>query len=238
MNQLAYGDDLGEHDSERYLRHLSESEDQTVPQLQQELAFVHEFLASLESAPTLMSESPASCRQRGTHWTDGPLVDPIDWDQVGETLATGGSGGTWVARMALELTIGQQRFRDAVDWCVDDKPGAELARLVLADVQPPSAGDRCIEIFRFEVDLKRRQTAVSVLCLVVVNSQLYIVEELLNDSDPTIQESGAVILESLVESQLRSDPDPEPYVVLAEMHPNERVREKAQTIRRDWVDWP
>ena len=100
------------------------------------------------------------------------------------------------------------------------------------------AGERCIEIFRSEHDLQRRQTAVGILCLVVANNQLYIVEELLNDPDPTIQEYGAAILENLVDSRLRADPNPEPFIALAENHSNEQVREKAATIRREWVEWP
>lgn len=238
LTQLAYGGELGERDSERYLRHLREIEDEIDLQLDQELAFVRDFLAGLDPRVTLPSESPARCSQRGKQWADGPCVDSIDWDRVHEILGTGGSGGTSVARLALELIIGEYRFRDAVDWCVDGGPGADLARSVLEDVRPRSAGERCIEIFRSEHDLQRRQTAVGILCLVVANNQLYIVEELLNDPDPTIQEYGAAILENLVDSRLRADPNPEPFIALAENHSNEQVREKAATIRREWVEWP
>jgi hypothetical protein len=97
---------------------------------------------------------------------------------------------------------------------------------------------RCIEIFRSEHDYQRRQSAIGILSLVVANDQLPIVEELLNDPDPTFQEYGAAILETLVDSQIRSDPDPEPFVALAEKHSNEQVREKAQEIRREWIGWP
>jgi hypothetical protein len=51
---------------------------------------------------------------------------------------------------------------------------------------------------------------------------------LLNDPDPTFQQYGAAILETLVASRIPSDPDPEPFVALAEKHANEQVREKAQ----------
>jgi len=237
LTQLAYGGELGEQDSERYLGHLREIEDEIDLPLDQELAYVRDFLAGLDPKATMAAESSARCSQRGKQWTDGPCVDSIDWDRVHGILATGGSGGTTVARLALELIIGEYRFRDAVDWCVDGNPGADLARSVLEDVRPRSAGERCIEIFRSEQDLQRRQTAIGILCLVVVNNQLYMVEELLNDPDPTIQEYGAAILEALVDSRLRTDPNPEPFIALAENHSNEQVREKAQTIRREWIDW-
>jgi hypothetical protein len=236
LSQLAYAGEIGERNSGRYLRHFSEIEGDGELQLDQELAFAREFLAGLDPAAAVAAESAA--RRRGKSWSDGPCVESIDWDWVHRTLRTGNFGGTGVAQQALELVIGETRFRDAVDWCVDGRPGANLARTVLRDVRPPSAGRRCIEIFRSEQDPQRRQSAIEILCLVAVNDQLYVVEELFNDADPIIQEYGAAILETLVETRLRSDPDPEPVVVLAEMHSNERVREKAQTIRREWIDWP
>jgi hypothetical protein len=238
VTQLAYGSEFGEPASRRYLDYLSAREDDLSPQLDQELGFVSEFLATIDPAVRLRSESPQGCSQFGQRWTEGPCVESIDWDRVSETLSTGGFGGTWVAQMALELIIGEDRFREAVDSYVDGTPGANLIRLVLDDVQPPSAGRRCIEIFRSQRDLQQRLSAVSLLCLIAVNDQLYIVEELLDDPNPAIQESGAVVLEKLVESQRRWDPDPEPFIALAETHSNERVRQKAHTIRSEWIDWP
>ena len=238
MTQLAYDSEFGESASRRYLEHLSERQDDLTPNLDQELGFVNALLADLDPEVRRKSESPQGCSRFGERWTDGPCVKLIDWDQVGATLSTGGSGGTWVAQMALELIIGEDRLREAVDCYIDGRPGADLVRLVLQDLQPPSAGRGCIEVFRSDQDLERRLRAVDLLCLVAVNDQLFAVEELLNDPNPTIQERGAVILENLVESQRRWDPDPQSFIALAENHPNERVRQKAQTIRNEWVDWP
>jgi len=193
LTQLAYGGELGEADSERYLRHLADTEDDPDEAIEQQIAFVREFLASLDFA-RLASDDLAAGQARVKEWIDGPCVDSIDWDGLHESLGVGARGGDWVAGLALERIIGEPRFRDAVDWCVDENPDADLACSVLEDVRPRSAGERCIEIWRWEDDLRRRRTAVGILCLVVVNSQLDIVGELLNDPDSTIQEYGAVIL--------------------------------------------
>ena len=126
VRQLAYGHEFAEHDSKFFLDHFAETQDEINPDVEIEVAFVLRFLARLLPVAS-NQQSHRRCSQLGTHWAGGPCVGPISWPRVDAALRTGSFGGTRVAQMALELVIGPDRFRDAVDWCVARRPGSELA---------------------------------------------------------------------------------------------------------------
>ena len=72
---------------------------------------------------------------------------PIDWEELAQELGTlrpdGESGGSDEARRAIELLLGEDRLRQAVDYYVAGRRGSELARHVLWQLHPWSAMQRC-----------------------------------------------------------------------------------------------
>jgi len=77
----------------------------------------------------------------------------IDWKRVadeigglddsGEEQITGTRGG----RRALEILLGEQNLRDAVDYWNSQEPGCFTAEMVLSIIKSKVAMDRCYEIY-------------------------------------------------------------------------------------------
>src|SRR4051812_43307752 len=94
----------------------------------------------------------------------------IDWKQLGQQLGTlrvdGESGGSSEALRAIELLLGEDQLRAAVDYYVAGHRGCELARSVLWQLHPWSAMQRCYEIYRSDADVGAKVSAVELLRVV------------------------------------------------------------------------
>jgi hypothetical protein len=163
------------------------------------------------------------------------MAATIDWEglarQLGTLDADGESGGSDVALRAIELLLGEECLRAAVDHYVARRPGSELARHVLWQLQPWSAMQRCYELSRSGADVDTRCAAVELLRVVADRRALPWVEDFLSDPHPGIQGLGAGVLDQLLWSG-RVGPD-ECADLLRRLgeHPNEKVRETAAFIR-------
>lgn len=167
------------------------------------------------------------------------IIGAVDWAELArevgaDPLKGGGSGsGDDVARRAIAFLLGEVTLRDAVDHSLAGGPGAEHARSVLWLLQPEAraARSRCLEIYHTAPDRCRRVSAANLLRVVATAADLPLVVEFLVDGDPAVQLSGVSMLDRLVLARCVGAEDAEPYLRMAERHPNPQVRDKAAAIR-------
>lgn len=162
------------------------------------------------------------------------MAAPINWEELARHLdllrPNGECGSSKSALRAIELLLGEENLRATVDYYITHGPGSELARNVLWQLRPWSAMQRCYEIYRSDVDVETRCSAVELLRVVADRRALPWVHEFLNDTHQGIQIWGAGLLDQLLWSELVQ---PEECVELLEemsRHPTAGVREKAEWI--------
>lgn len=159
----------------------------------------------------------------------------INWIEIAQAVGAisknhGESGGSEMARAALELIVGEQELRDAVEYYISGQPGSELVRSVLWQIHPWCAMQRCYEIFKGNRSLEDRITAVELLRVVADSRALPWIPEFLNDSEPGIQIWGVGVLDQLlwgggVDEMVCVD-----LLEMARKHENPNVRERAEVI--------
>ncbi len=163
------------------------------------------------------------------------MNEPIDWERVAQQLGTltpdGERGSSDDALRAIELLIGEDRLRAAVDYYIAGGRGRELARCVLWQIHPWSAMRRCYEIYRSEADADDRVSAIELLRVVADRRALPWVADFLADPNPGVQAWGAGLLDQLLWSRLVEAEECEDLLRTAEGHPNDAVREKGKLVR-------
>jgi HEAT repeat protein len=163
------------------------------------------------------------------------MANPIDWEQLARQLGLlhpdGESSGSGAAQQALELLLGEDRLRAAVDYYISGGPGSELARNVLWMLHPWSAMQYCYEIYRSDADVDTRRSAVELLRVVADRRALPWVQEFLNDPDPGIQSWGAGVLDQMLFAHLVWPEDCADLLQKITEHPNEQVRKTATFIQ-------
>jgi HEAT repeat protein len=136
------------------------------------------------------------------------------------------------AKRAVSILLGDATLRAAVDWYVERRPHAELARMVLWQLKPAAARARCMEIYRSDADVDDRRGAVELFRVVATAESLPLIADFLADPDPAIQLWGIGVLDQMLfNDELDDENDAEPYLRLAERHPNPAVQEKVAFIR-------
>jgi HEAT repeat protein len=157
----------------------------------------------------------------------------IDWDEfaVAEEGHLG-PGGDNRARRALEVILGEQAIRSAVDCILAVRPGAGLALDVLSLLRPWIAAEYCHEISLSSSDIDKRRRAVGLLQDVGDRRALPWLSGYLDDSDSMVQMCGAAVLDHLLYLDLVEPQEAEGLIKKAQHHDNEAVREQAESIRR------
>jgi hypothetical protein len=135
-----------------------------------------------------------------------------------------------MAREAIELLLGEDAMREAVDYYVSFQPGSELARCVLWEIHPWSAMQRCYEIYRDGKDLGDRRAAVELLRVVADRRALPWVQDFLQDPDPVIQQWGMGLVDWLAWCELIEPDETRSILDSARQHENPHVREKISFI--------
>src|SRR5262249_56261219 len=110
-------------------------------------------------APRLQRSSAIPARRpRADSGT--PVSTPIDWEQlareVGSLREDGEHCSSDLGLRALEVIVGEDRLRAAVDYYVAGGRGSELARFVLLALHPSSALCPCYEIYPSHADVPTR----------------------------------------------------------------------------------
>lgn len=161
----------------------------------------------------------------------------IDWDEFAVAHARHlGPGGHDAARRALELVLGEETIRAAVDCVLAVRPGAGLACDVLSLLRPWSAAEYCHEIATSSSDIDARRRAVGLLQDVGDRRALAWISGFLDDSDSAIQMWGASVLDHLLFLDLIEPEEAEDLLKRAECHGNAAVREQAESIRSHLMD--
>lgn len=167
----------------------------------------------------------------------------IDWREIaagvggldldGNERTIGTEGG----RRALELLIGEEDIRDAVDYFISLQPGAFTAEMVLKIISSEIAMKRCLEIYKTEPGTIRACSAVFLLGSMADYKALSWVPEFLRDSNEAVRLNGLRVLQNILYGPL----DDEDIAVAkelfekAESDPNVTVRERAMSIRQHSV---
>lgn len=158
-------------------------------------------------------------------------VDEIDWERLADHFGAAEAVSGRHGHLALAEIIGADRIRASVDWYVEGRPGAELARHALWRLQPVIARDRCVEIWRSDDAPTRRQTAVELLRVVATADDIDLIADFLGDPDELVQVWGFGILDQLLWSNQVDPDDAEPMLATAANHSNPAVRERCGFIR-------
>ena len=163
------------------------------------------------------------------------MKEQINWQSLASQLGTlredGESSSSQNACEALEILLGEDNIRRAVDYYISGRPGSELARSVLWHIRPFSAMRYCYDIFKSDLPLEVRRFAVELLRVVADKRATGWIDEFLNDEDAEIQAWGAGVLDQLLWSDLVEPEDVEHLLLKAETHSNIGVRERAEFIR-------
>ena len=135
------------------------------------------------------------------------MSEPIDWVQLDQEIRERNRqdtiSGTKIysssqARIGIELIIGEDRLREAVDYYVAYRPEAELVRNVLWQLRPWSAMQRCYEIYKNSTNIDDRIAAIELLRVVGDARALDWVKEFLADPNESIQNCGVEFVDQLL----------------------------------------
>ena len=160
----------------------------------------------------------------------------IDWQdlaqQLGSLRLSGDGGGDDPARRALDIIIGKEQIRAAVDHYIAQRPGRELVRKVLRILQSRVATQYCYEVYRSDASLEERRAAVELLRSIADSWALPWVEEFLANEDEEIQDSGLALVDQLLFSGRVFPEECVPLRETAEQHTNPYIRVRAAEIKR------
>lgn len=133
-------------------------------------------------------------------------MENINWKQLAKEVGAlnGGSesGSRELAKRAIELLIGEDKIREAVDYYISGAAGSELVRSIIWAIHPVSAMEYCYEIYRSGADIETRRLAIGLLKVAADKRALKWVKEFLNDPDQEIQSWGLGVLDQLLWSDL------------------------------------
>jgi len=167
----------------------------------------------------------------------------IDWkaiaNQVGGLQPDGDERivGTPGGRRALEILIGEENLRDAVDYFISLKPGAFTAEMVLQIIMSEVAMNRCLEIYKSEPGTYRACSAVFLLGCMADTRALPWVHDFLEDSNEAVRLNGLRVLQNILYGPLDDDDMAVAKGLFdkAESDPGTTVRERALDIRQHSV---
>jgi HEAT repeat protein len=170
----------------------------------------------------------------------------IDWYEVASQLggieADGSERvmGTDGGRRALELLLGEENIRDAVDHWADQKPGEFTAEAVLLIIGSTVAMERCYEIYKAEPASHRAGAAVFLLAEMADSRALPWVREFLEDSSEGIRWNGLMALRRILEGALGDAGIASAKELLsnAEADASERLRDRAREVRHQLASDP
>ena len=180
----------------------------------------------------------SACRWALVHFPHHEMV--VDWEQIARelgvvTITEGGwtgTGGTQVALDAIIKILGPDMIRGAVEFYVlDGGPGSHVAGDVLRGLQPRSAMEHCMRLYRNEGDVQTRRWAVMLLSEIGDESALEWMDELLADPDEGVSMWASKLLETLVMGDAIEPEVAEEWVKRLAVHPNPKVRRTAALVQ-------
>jgi hypothetical protein len=170
----------------------------------------------------------------------------IDWYAVAsEICALTPDGreriaGTDGGRRALELLLGEENIRDAVDHFTDQRPGEFTAEAVLRIIRSTVAMERCYEIYKNDPTSERAAAAVFLLSEMADSRALAWMREFMEDKNVVIRWNGVMALQQILGGAL-NDEDIETarkLLINAESDRDEPLRARATEIRQRLASAP
>jgi HEAT repeat protein len=132
----------------------------------------------------------------------------IDWraiaDQVGDLKPDGTEKGSCTESgiQALELVLGEENIRGAVDCWASGEPGAFTAEMVLRIIRSTVAMNYCYEIYKSEPNTRRSGAAVFLLYEMADRRVLPWVAEFLEDANMDVRWNGVMSLQNILSGPL------------------------------------
>lgn len=159
----------------------------------------------------------------------------VDWEALDRQVRAFEDGegcSSGMAKQAIEILLGEEKLKSAVDYYISGKPGSELARFVLWQIRPWSAMKYCYDIYKSEEDIEDKRMAIELLRIVGDRRALEWVGEFLDDPDAGIQIWGVGLLDQLLWSNLIEPEEAKTFLKRAKNHTNSQVRETAKFVRK------
>lgn len=128
----------------------------------------------------------------------------IDWKavatQVGDLSPDGREKGSGTAsgRRTLEILIGEENIRDAVEHFISLEPGAFTAEMVLKIIRSKIAMSRCFEIYKTEPNTERGCSAIFLLGSIADCTALPWISDFLDNSSETVRLNGLRVLQNIL----------------------------------------
>jgi len=171
----------------------------------------------------------------------------IDWRalalEVGDLNPDGseaGCGSTYSAIHALELVIGEENIRGAVDQWISLEPGAFTAEKALLILRSTVAMEYCYQIYKNEPNTPRAGMAVFLLSEMADSRFMQWARELMEDSNETVRWNALMALNQVFQGALGDEGIALAKELLAKAEHNHepRLRERAREIREGLASDP
>ena len=161
----------------------------------------------------------------------------IDWEalakQVGDITPDGERWGTPSGVRALEILLGEENLRGAVDYWISQKPGRFTAEIVLNIIRSKVAMERCYEIYKAEHGTEKASRAVFLLASIADEEALPWIRHFLEDPDRNIRWNGLMVLRTVLFGSLgdAAIATAKEFLDKAESDPDSEMRERTKEIR-------
>jgi len=170
----------------------------------------------------------------------------IDWralaKQVGDLNPDGNEkgSGTESGIRALEIIIGADNIRGAVDQWTSLEPGAFTAEMALIILRSTVAMEYCYEIYKNEPNTERAGLAVGLLSKMADSRFMQWARELMEDGDESVRWSTLIALERVLRGAVGDEGIAlaKELLAKAENDREPRLRERAGEIREGLASDP
>lgn len=154
----------------------------------------------------------------------------IDWRELDKQV--GGCWGTEPGIRVLELIVGEENIRGAVDHWTAFEPGYEAAEQVLLIMRSTVAMEYCYEIYKNEPNTERAGRAIFLLSEMADWRFMRWARELVEDSNT--RWNAVVALEQVLDGPLGDEGIDlaKELLAKAEADPDDRLRERATEIHK------
>jgi hypothetical protein len=170
----------------------------------------------------------------------------IDWRalalEIGDLNLDGNEkgSGTESGQRALELIIGEQNIREAVDHWTSLAPGAYTAEKMLLIIGSTVAMEYCFEIYKTEPNTQRAGLALFLLSEMADSRFMQWARELMEDSNDGVRWNALVAIGQVLRGPLGDDGIElaKELLARAETDHEPRLRERAMKIRKQLASDP
>jgi hypothetical protein len=142
----------------------------------------------------MIDSNPSRATLMAINWEAiATLVGDQNWDG---NVKRG--SGTESGRRALELLIGEENLREAVDYVISLEPGWDTAEMVIKIIRSRVAMRRCLEIYTTEPGTERACFSVFFLGSFADHAALPWIPGFLVDSDKIVRLNGLRVLQNIL----------------------------------------